>query len=277
MKQIIKNILRKPYKIMRMLLRLNIYKTLRVNFALLPFNQAIKLPIVVLGRLRLDGLQGRVVFDCPVKYATVMIGKCMDNMPIETAPTRLLVSGTLRFKGRCIINHSANVVVWQGSEMILGNYVVICSGVVVKSAYRVSVGDYTRITSGGFVMDTNVHAIKDITTGRVKRIFKPIEIGSYCWLAMNTSVTAGAKIPNYSISTRGAVLNRDYTESGEIGCLLAGSPAKILRSNFQRIFDLRTEAKITQYFHDNPQAEYYESTPSFETAEDIDVSGHFSL
>lgn len=277
MKRIIKNILRRPYWILRMLLRLNIYKMLRINFALLPFTQAVKLPMVVFGKLKLDGLQGKVVFDCPVKYGTVIIGKCMDNMPIETSTTRLLVRGTLRFKGHCIINHSANVVVWKGSEMVIGNYVMIASGVLLKSACGVVVGDYTRIASGSFVMDTNVHAIKDITTGKVKRISKPIEIGKCCWLAMNTSVTAGAKIPDYSISTRNSVINRDYTEAGQIGCLLAGAPAKIIKSNVQRIFDLKTEAEIMQYFHDNPQAEFYESTPGFEIVENIDVVSNFSL
>lgn len=277
MKRRIKKLLRKPYKIARLLFKIRFFKTLRVNFALLPFEQAVKLPIVVLGKLKIDSLKGKVTLDCPIKFGTVIIGKCMDNMPIEVNPTRLFVGGTLIFKGHCIINHSAMVIVWPGSEMIIGDYAVICSGVVLKSASRIVIGDYTRITSGGFVMDTNVHAIKDGVTGKVKRTFRPIEIGKCCWLAMNTSVTAGAKIPDYSISTRYAVLNRDYTESGEIGCLLAGSPAKIIRSNIQRIFDLREESVITKFFYDYPDAEYYQAEPGFEQSEDIDIRSHFTV
>lgn len=277
MNRVIKNILRKPYRILRIMLRLNIYKTLRVNFALLPFNEAIRLPIAVLGKLKIDSLSGKAIFGCPVKFATVIIGKEIDNMPIETNKSRLMVKGTITFKGKSVIGHSTNIVAWPNGNIIFGKYVLIGSGVFIKSEGIVVIGDYTRFASGCFIMDTNVHAIKDAVTGKVKRICKPIEIGKYCWLAMNSSVTAGAKIPNYSISTRGAVLNCDYTESGEIGCLLAGSPAKILRSNFQRVFDLREEAKITRYFHDNPQAEYYQSKPGFETSDDIDVEVNFKI
>lgn len=277
MNQLIKSFLRKPYRFLQVLFKTNWIKTLRVNFALLPFSQAIKLPIVVIGRLKIASLSGQVKFECPARFGLVLIGKTVDNMPIELNTSQLLVKGTLIFKGRCIIGRSANVVVWPHGEMYLGHCVRIGSGVLLKCNCKITIADCTRITSGCFVMDTNVHAIKDIVTGRVKRIAKPIEIGKCCWLTMNTSVTAGAKIPDYSISTRNAVLNRDYTESGEIGCLLAGSPARVLRSGIQRVFDLREEAKIARYFHENPNVEYYESTLGFEQIEDIDIESDFNI
>lgn len=278
MKTAIKKILRRPHHMLRRAFKTNWCKTLRVNFSLLPFSQAIKLPIVVTGRLKIDSLKGgRVVFDCPVKYGLVIIGRCLDNMPIELSRTRLMVNGTLIFKGYCLINHSTNIVVWKNGVMEIGDYVLIGSGIVLKSVNSVKVGDFTRLASGCFVMDSNVHCIKDAVTGRVARIFNPIEIGKHCWLTMNTAVMAGAKIPDYSISTRGALLNRDYTTTGEIGCLLVGTPAKIAKSNLFRIHNLQLETEITKFFYDNPDAEFYQGEPGFESAQDIDLSAIFRL
>lgn len=261
----------------RFLPKFRFFKTLRVNFALLPFKQAMKLPIVVTGKLKIGKLNGKVIFDCPIKFGLVNMGKDLDNMPIASNPSRLLVNGILRFKGKCVITQSSNLTVWADSEMTIGRYVVVCSGVLLKSACKVSVGDFTRLTSGCFVMDSNVHAIKDAVTGRIAPISKPIEIGKCCWLAMNTSVTAGAKIPDYSISTRYAVLNKDYTLSGEKGCLLAGMPAKIVKSNCQRIFDLDMEQTATNYFKNNPDAEYFQVEPGFEQPENIKVESNFTI
>lgn len=277
MKRLIKRTLRIPYVILCVMLRFNIIKTLMVNFSLLPFNQAIKLPVVVLGRLKLGQLNGKIILNCPVKFGTLIIGKRVDNMPIETNTSRLLVAGVLVIEGKCIFAHSSNVCVWPGGKIIIGKHVVICSGVLLKSACLVKIGSLTRITSGCFVMDTNVHAIKDIETGIIKRILTSIEIGKCCWLTMNTSVTGGAKIPDYSISVRNSTLNRDYTKTGEIGCMLAGSPAKIIKSNVQRIFNPKTESAATKYFTENPDAEYYQDCPGFERMEDTDNNSFFKI
>lgn len=277
MNKLVEKILKNIYHIFKSFFRINWYNTFRTNFALLPFKQAIKLPIIVIGKLILDSHKGMIVFECPVKFGLVLIGKDIDNMPIATNSSRLMVDGILIFKGKCIINHSSNVVVWSDGIMTIGKYVIIASGVLLKSAHSVYIGDYTRLASGCFVMDTNAHAIKDTITGYIKRIFNDIKIGDCCWLAMNTSVTAGTKIPNYSISARNSVLNKDYSIAGNIGCFLAGSPAKILKTNVQRIFDIKTEGEAILYFKQNPDMEFYQASPGFEHEEDINVESIFKI
>lgn len=278
MKKLLKKLLRRPYYFTRMVLKVHWFKTFRVNFALLPFQQAIKCPIVVTGKLIVGSLRGKVIFDCPVKFGLVNMGKDLDNMPIASNPSRLLVDGVLVFKGNCIITQSSNLVVWSNGKMELGKYIVVCSGVVLKSEYHVIIGDFTRLTSGCFVMDTNVHAIKDIETGKIKKIFNPIEIGKCCWLAMYSSVMGGTKLPDYCITGRYTLLNKDYTKICDKGSMLVGSPAKVVKTGVQRLSNIAYEQHVVvKFFVENPNAEYFAGEPGFEELKDEDVKAHFLI
>lgn len=278
MRVLLKKILQKPYYLLRILYKVRWLKTLRVNFALLPFKQAVRCPIIVTGKLLVGSLKGKVVFDCPIEFGLVNMGKDLDNMPIAVNSSRLLVDGLLLFKGPCIITQSSNLVVWRSGKIEIGKYVVISSGVLLKSECGIIIGDFTRLTSGCFVMDTNVHAIKDVETGRIKRIFSPIEIGKCCWLTMYTSIMPGTKLPDYCITGRYSQLNKDYSKICESGSMLAGAPAKVVKTNIQRLSDIKYERQVVvKYFTDNPDADYYQGEPGFEILKENSVASHFRI
>ncbi|EGF59392.1 acyltransferase [Bacteroides fluxus] len=234
-------------------IRVHWLKTFYLNFKLLPINQAIHFPFVVVGKVHLRSLIGKVEFQCPVCFGTVIIGKDVDNMPISYMPAQIFLQGKLVVKGTCIINQSASVVVWPQAVMELGEGVLICSGVLLKAVHHVTVGKYAMISSGCFIMDSNIHCIRDTETGVVSNPTQSIQIGDYCWLSMNTSILGGGELPNCSITTRYALLNKAYGEA-DSGCIFAGMPAKIVRRNKQRVISFEREREITQYFIDNPEA-----------------------
>lgn len=277
MKKNIKKVLRIVYRILRTLIKVRWFKTIRINFALLPFNQAIKLPIVVTGKLIIDSLKGKVVFDCPIEFGLVIIGPDNDNMPIAASPSRLFVGGVLIFKGPCCINHSTNLVVWPKGKMEIGKFVMTMSGVLLKSTYSVKVGDYTRLTSGSFVMDTNIHLVKDINTGIIGRVCKPIEIGKGCWIGMNTSILGGTKLPDYCITARSSFLSKDYTINNDPGTMFAGTPAKAVRVNVQRLFNLELERKVTHFFMDNPDVNEYQGELGLEIVDEDSLKTLFRV
>jgi acetyltransferase-like isoleucine patch superfamily enzyme len=276
MNQTVKSLLRPAYRCFRVAVCVRWLKTLRVNFALLPFRQALLLPIVVVSRLKINSLKGRVVFQnaATLRFGQVQIGRDMDNMPISGVPARLHVDGELTFEGRAIVCPGAQLVVWRGAGCFIGEQVMLMSGSTLKSTLHVSVGRYTRIASGCFVMDSNIHLVKDIETGRVNRVSGAISIGRYCWVTMNASITAGAVVPDFSIVGRGSLVNKDFSGEGE-GLFLAGSPAKVVAGNRQRIFDSHIEEEATRYFAAHPDAEYFQLAPGFETPEHIE--SYFSV
>lgn len=230
------------------------FKTIYLNFRLLPVLKAVRCPLVIVGKVHLRNLTGKVDLQCPIRFGTVIIGKDVDNMPISYMPAQIFIKGILVIKGACIINQSANVVVWPQATMELGEGALICSGVVLKAVRRVIIGKYAMISSGSFIMDSNIHCIRDTETGIISNPTKSIHIGDYCWLSMNSTVLGGGRLPNCSITTRYAFLNKSYDET-YAGSVFAGMPAKIVRQNKQRVISFEREKEITQYFLDNPEAE----------------------
>lgn len=277
MKYLIKKILRKPYRFFKILFKVRWLKTIRLNLALLPFDQAIRFPIVVTGKLIIDSLKGEAIIDAPIKFGMILFGKDYDNMPISYCAGRVLIAGKVIFKGYCAISQGANLCVWEKGELELGHCTRVLSGTLLKSTHSIKIGDYSRLTSGCFVMDSNIHLIRDVKTGQIAPNFAPIVIGSHCWLTMNTSITAGAVIPDYCITARGSLINKDFSNICGPGTLLGGTPAKVLKTGVRRLFDYGIEHKVTKFFKDNPDAKYYQDIPGFDEPEEINVVKQFTI
>ncbi|NLI35981.1 MAG: hypothetical protein GX416_05645 [Bacteroidales bacterium] len=162
-----------------------------MNFKILPFRQAIHIPLVIVGKVKIRDLSGQIDFQCPIRFGLLLIGKDVDNMPISFLPTQILIQGTLIIEGACIINQSANVIVWTHGILKLGEGILICSGVTVKAVNFVAIGKYSMISSGSFIMDSNIHCIRDTETGETYNPTSKIQIGSYCWLSMYATVLGG--------------------------------------------------------------------------------------
>ena len=206
------------YRRLRRIMRVRWIVTLYLNFRILPLGAAIKLPIVVVGcgKIKFRNLTGEIEFRCPARFGLIVIGKDVDNMPAAFLPTQIFLAGKLIVRGPVIINQGANVVVWPDAILDLGEYVLICSGVTLKSVQQITIGKYAMISSCCFIMDSNIHCLRDMQTGLVKNPTNPIVIGDCCWLSMNASVMGGARIPSHSVLTRYCFVNKD------IGCYGGG-------------------------------------------------------
>ncbi len=95
-----------------------------------------------------------------------------------------------------------------------------------------------------------MHFVKNITTGVVNNYKGSIIIGKNCWINYGTIVTKGAVIPDYSISTRGAFISKDFSEEGT-NLFLVGSPAKPGKTKVQRIFSWSKQKEFAAFFRDN--------------------------
>lgn len=258
-------LLRLLYRALKILIIVRWVKSIYVNFRLLPPMQAAKLPIIIISDLILDSLSGNIIIEGPIEFGMIIIGRNIDNMPISDSKGRLKVEGVIRFNGKCQISKSASICVHQKGLLELGKFTRIASGVFLKCVNRIIVGDYTRITSGCFIMDSNIHLIKDVSTGRIKKPFGEINIGSCCWVTMNSTIMQGAIIPDYCIIGRGSYINSDYSKQCNPGSFLLGAPAKVVKENVQLIFDYTKEERINELFYNDLELDYIDSTIGFET------------
>ena len=78
----------------------NIIKTLYLNFKKLPFNQAIKLPIWIYGKITFRSLRGDIVIDSDRIYSgMIKIGKRDYYVNTGIPQTILTLNGILKFNG----------------------------------------------------------------------------------------------------------------------------------------------------------------------------------
>lgn len=247
-----KNLLRKAYHFIVLLLKLNIIKTLYFNFKVLPFKQAIKLPFFLYGKVYLWQINGYVELPDVISTGMIKIGyKWIDLWPVSFLPTQIQNCGRLIFRGKCIISGGVNLNV-QSSDgvLMLGDYIIIGGGAVVKCLDEISIGNNTRITGNCVVMDCNMHFIKNIDKGTIANYKAPITIGDNCWINYGTVISKGAVIPNYCITSRNSLVSKDFSEFGD-NLFLVGAPAKPASSRVQRIFSIEKQREYADYFKNN--------------------------
>lgn len=80
------------------------------------------------------------------------------------------------------------------------------------------IGDCVRFASKVNLLTSN----HDIYNHSISH-HKPIVIGDYCWLGMNTSILPGVELGPRTIVATGAVVNKSFPEGY---CIIAGVPAK---------------------------------------------------
>ena len=262
-----RKILRKFRHFLLTLDRLNIVKTLYVNFHCLPFKQAIHLPIHLFGHVAIHSLRGKITINSNhVESGMILIGyRWLDLFPSSYLTTQLCVSGHLKFCGCCIISGGVGLFTQaKTATMQIGKNVCIGGGSLVKAMNDVVIGDYTRITGNCVVMDSNMHYVKNIDTGVIKKPWGRIEIGRYCWVNSGSVVTKGTILPDYSVTARNAFLNKDYSENGT-NLFLVGAPAKITSARVQRIFSRSKELELHHFFMvEHPEAEEATLEPGIE-------------
>lgn len=80
--------------------RLHVIKTVYVNFRLLPFVQAIRLPIVIYGKTKILSLRGRCIIHAPIKFGMIQFGARNKVISISCDKTYIRIDGNVHFYGK---------------------------------------------------------------------------------------------------------------------------------------------------------------------------------
>jgi acetyltransferase-like isoleucine patch superfamily enzyme len=259
----LKKILKPVYWFFRVIFKINLIKTIKINFSLLPFRQAIKFPVLVKGKFIIDSLKGKLTLDCPVKTGLILIGIDSDRVLTAANPVRLYLEGHLILRGNCFISQGTSIMIMRNSVVEFGKGVRIGSGCFLRVMESITIGDYSSFGSGCFIQDSNIHYTKDTKSGYIRKASGKIIIGQRCWI-LHSTVLGGTELPDYCIVARNSLLNKNYSKIYSPCSMLAGSPAKVVKENIQRIHNVNKEEMLNNYFRANPGVEYYQDKPGLE-------------
>lgn len=252
--------IRRFFYVTCVLFRTNMLKTLWFNFNFLPLYQAIKLPILLYGRVYLKDCNknGKINFLEPFHFGSWEIGRCScfgENSSIDC--TYIAMRGTLRLGERGIIRNGVHLVVNDDAILTIHNQVEIGPRSKIYCSKSIEIGCVTHLSWECQVFDTDFHYMYD-ENGVVKRMNRAIKIGNQCWIGNRVTITKGSILNDYSIIAQCSLVNKDF--SSERFWLIGGVPAKTLRTRGEkkRIFSPQDQEQIEEYFKNNPLSKTYQ-------------------
>ena len=95
-------------------------------------------------------------------------------------------------------------------------------GCFIHGQNGIVINDYTFIAPNVGIMSAN-HDVYDL---RYQIKNKPILIGKYCWIGMNSVILPEVELGDFTIVGAGSIVTKSFTEGY---CIIAGNPAKVIR------------------------------------------------
>ena len=214
---ILKNIKRKIS-----LCRFFYYKTLIANFKLLPFKQAIHLPLVIYSPIQLKLNKAHIRLNVPARFGLIKWGLNQDLfLPTKTPSMLSIINGHIIINGPLII--SPGVVFRICGVAEFGKHIGIGGGCKILINNKLVIGSKVRLAFGSIICDSDFHYLYN--NGIIHRKDGKVVIGNSVWIGNNCSIVKNAVIPDNAVVSSKSFVNKNFGNYTS-GILLAGTPAK---------------------------------------------------
>ena len=220
-------------------------KTLYFNFKKFPFALAKKLPVFFYGKVKFTLITGEIEIKGPIQKGMIGFGQDYEMNTLAKGTAEINCTGKLVFKGPVQFGKDYFIYIGQDAYCEFGPMSSLGSNSKLICVEKVVLGDYARFGPESQIVDTNFHQMMDTKTGERYKITNAIQIGNYNYVGSRVSVMAGTRTPDYCTIASNSLCNKDYSHV-EQNCLLAGMPAKLMRTNISR--DWEGERKALEAF-----------------------------
>lgn len=212
--------------------KFNPFTTIYYNFKLLPFKQAIHLPILF-DDVRFHKSSAEWIIDSDnIHFGMIRIGILYNCHYWINKKTHLEMrkGGRIVFHGTCSIAKGAHIELEPNGLIEIENKVNINAGLNLYSFYKVRIGKGCRIGFETTIMDSDFHPMYDILGDRLTKTYAPVEIGENCWIGMKTIIKKGTKIHPNNIIASASVVSGLFRKGN---CIIQGNPAKIVAEGYR--------------------------------------------
>jgi len=200
---------------------LSLPKSLIVNFRYLPLSQAIRLPILISHRIKLNKLNGSIQLD-RVKTGIVQIGFGSLGQNSGRQDSVWCLDGAIRFRGKTRIGCGVKLMIH--GKLTLGNNLIASHNFFITCSERVDIDDDALFSWNVTIMDTDSHSIYQ--DGQQINRPSPISIGKHVWTGCDTLILKGTHIGMGSVIAARSVVTASTIEASR---LIAGAPAKVIK------------------------------------------------
>lgn len=199
------------------------------NFYILPFKQAVHLPILISPNSRIKISRGGVQMNGKICPAMIQIG--YNNVgTIDSKRDKTIIE--IAKGGKLICNN--RIKIGSGCKLSIGKSGCIdCKGILnvtARSTFishkRITFGDNVLISWDCLFMDTDFHKIFD--NGNEINSPSEIIIGNNVWIGCRATILKGSEISDGCVIGAGSLINK-VLETGN--SIYAGTPSKLLKKD----------------------------------------------
>lgn len=207
--------------------QVNFFKTIYTNFKLFPLKIALKFPIIVGKKVKLE-LKGKVLIESSkIKMGMISIGiggsSDLYYFNLRNSYFGVKSNGVLIFKGKAHFAVHSSLLVTE-STMVVGDGFSCNNGTKISCVSGIEFGNNCLIGTDVLIMDSDGHKIFE--NGELHRNKEKVNIGNHVWLASKVTVLKGTTIADDIVVAFGSTVTKDLTESNTI---CAGTPAKTVK------------------------------------------------
>lgn len=227
---------------LRRFARTSWFKSLYLNFVMLPFKQAIRIPIIVSKYTYFYSLSGRIELTSPPSFGMIRFGYFgEDVITPKDARTLLQIEGIMKLASN--VHFGCGVVIRVEPDAVLDieTNVRVSNRTKIICYDNIKICHDTRIAWECQLIDTTFHYMRNMNDNSVTELTKLIVVGAHNWIGNRCNIMKGAVIPNYTIVAAGSLCNKHY-EFPQYS-LIAGTPAKLIKTGIYRCLD-KEEAEI---------------------------------
>lgn len=216
---------------------LSLFKSLVINVKLFGLVDGLRIPILFSFRCKVIVNKGEIILPKTVSFGVVKVGLNHGHFGIgnkDRSFFRVSDGGVIEFKGKAnfAVGSVINVI---GGKVSIGNHFSTNDRFTLSCGSMITIEDNVMVGWNCTCIDGDGHSIFDCNNNVVNPM-KPIVIGMNSWIASDVKLMKGSQIPAYTVVAMGSIVTKKFYE---VGTILAGSPARIVKRNV-RWLDERT-------------------------------------
>ena len=242
---------------LRELLRANTLKTIIFNFRMLPWRQAMRLPILLYENVDFQLTTGKIVFlhdTETLHFGDLQIGQSLYYPAKRGMTTTIIIQGRLEVGHRIKFRNGSTIHIAPNAVCRLNDKVSFGERANLVCYEKITLGPLVSFSWDVSVFDTNFHyliGLDNVVNNRNKEIL----IGENCWIGHHSVIAKGTRLSDWTIVASNSLVNKDF--SSVTNCVLAGIPCKVVKDEIRRVFDAEQEREIEEYFTEHPESVSY--------------------
>lgn len=234
----------------------NITKTLLINFAFLPFKQAVKLPIVIYGPCKIGSIMGEIKFLKPVRRGMLKIGPC-DPVRSYHNKSYVSISGIVEVGENVVLRRGMNLQVCHKGKLVLRSNLYVGDNNTIYCHDLIDFGEATRVGNNSYFIDSDFHHVINTKTRKVAVNHKPVIMGPNCWIGGWCTIKKGTQLPKGTIvAGPNSMVGKNFVGVIPECSMIGGSPAKLLVEGVRRVNNDDSDKIINKYTEEKGEPYY---------------------